>query len=121
MTTETDLTQTEPARKNKQYCPECGHENPGEARFCMDCGYSLGGEPAANAARRPTAESRSRDSGPDWAGIAAAVLAFLSLRHMSRKARDTTIVLAFLLLFFGCPMACGFAMFVVDSVVKLFQ
>ena len=26
---------------NKQHCPECGQENPNEARFCMHCGTSL--------------------------------------------------------------------------------
>jgi hypothetical protein len=106
---------------NKQFCPECGHENPVEARFCMDCGRLLGAESETNAVRQPAAAPRSPGGGTDWAGIVAAVLAFLSLRQMSRKARQTTIVLAFLVLFFGCPMVCGFAMFVVDSVVSLFR
>jgi hypothetical protein len=114
---------------NRQYCPECGHENPVEARFCMDCGHPLDG-PAPVAAgggyvpsgSRGTARSHQReDGGTDWAAIAAAVLAFLSLRHMSRKARDTTIVIAFLTLFFGCPMACGFLMFVMDWFARLLQ
>jgi hypothetical protein len=63
----------------------------------------------------------AQDSGTDWATLVAAVLAFLSLRHMSRKARQTTVVVALLFVFFGCPMVCGFAMYMVDSVLRLFQ
>jgi hypothetical protein len=114
---------------NQQYCPECGHENPVEARFCMDCGYALSGRPTLAVGREPGQRMvggphpipTRGDSGTDWAGIAAAVLAFLSLRHMSRRARQTTIAITFLVLFFGCPMACGTVMFVVDSFLKLFQ
>jgi uncharacterized membrane protein YvbJ len=100
---------------SRQFCPECGHENPGEARFCMSCGHSLTGEAPPAPAYPP------QDKGTDWAGIVAAVLAFLSLRHLSRKARGTVIVVTFLVLFFGCPMVCGFATYVVDSIIKLFQ
>ena len=114
---------------NRQYCPECGHENPIEARFCMDCGHGLNGPArlAAGEGYRPgesggTSQAYQRENGgTDWAAIAAAVLAFLSLRHMSRKARDTTIVVTFLVLFFGCPMVCGFVMFVLDWFARLFQ
>ena len=106
---------------NRQFCPECGHENPGEAQFCMSCGHSL----ATGVASRQTAQQapayQTPDEGTDWASIVAAVVAFLSLRHMSRKARGTAIAITILVLFFGCPMACGFATFVVDSILKLFQ
>ncbi len=114
---------------NQQYCPECGHENPGEARFCMDCGYALSDRPAPTMGRKPIQGmvggrdpvTTPVDTGTDWAGIVAAILAFLSLRHMSRKARQTIIAITFLVLFFGCPMACGTVMFIVDSFVRLFQ
>jgi len=101
---------------NRQFCPECGHENPAEARFCMSCGHSLTGETPPPAPAHPT-----QDSGADWAGIVAAILAFLSLRRLSRKARGTVVAITILVLFFGCPMVCGFATFVVDSIFKLFQ
>lgn len=104
-----------------QFCPECGHENPGEARFCMDCGRPLTGEVALTRAAEPTPISRPHDHGLDWAGIVAAILAFLSLKHLSRKARQTILIITFLMLFFGCPMICGFATYVIDSILKLFQ
>ncbi len=100
---------------SRQFCPECGHENQAEARFCMNCGHALAGEVS------PASADKARGTGTDWLGIVAAILAFLSLRHMSRKAWQTTIVIAFLVIFFGCPMVCSFAMFGVDSVLKLFQ
>jgi hypothetical protein len=116
-----------------QHCPECGQENPTEARFCMHCGISLIDQPAPRPSPVPvqgraegaalyvpspgqnTAPAGSaREKSTDWAAIAAAFLAFLSLRHMSRRARDTVLVIAFLLLFFGCPMVCGFMAFVLQ-------
>ena len=106
---------------SKQFCPECGHENPGEARFCMDCGHSLTGEPSQRSIQSSASATPSSNGGTDWAGIVAALLAFLSLRHMSRKARQTTIVIAFLVLFFGCPMVCGFVAFVLEWIGRLFQ
>jgi hypothetical protein len=107
---------------NEQYCPECGHQNPVEARFCMGCGCALAAQPVPRAASPgqaaiPAAPRR----GTDWAAIAAAVLAFLSLRHMSRRAQGTAIVIAFFVLFFGCPMVCGFVMFVMEWVSSFFQ
>lgn len=102
---------------NNKYCPECGHENPAGARFCMDCGYPLAGQPA----RVPPPAARPDSEGADWAAIAAAILAFLSLRHMSRKARGTTFVIGFLVLFFGCPMVCGFVAFVMEWAANLFR
>lgn len=106
---------------SRQFCPECGHENPGEAQFCMSCAHPLTTEAASRQTAQPAPVSPAADSGTDWASIVAAVVAFLSLRHMSRKARGTVVVVTILVLFFGCPMVCGFATFVVDSVLKLFQ
>jgi hypothetical protein len=97
---------------SSQYCPECGHEHPAEARFCMNCGLALTRQPAAPGAQR-------REAGTDWAAIAAAVLAFLSLRHVSRRARNTFLVLAFLMFFFGCPMMCGFVAYVMEWIGRL--
>jgi hypothetical protein len=125
---------------NKQHCSECGQENPVEARFCMNCGLSLTGEPATRHPRSategkaemaalyvpspahstaPADPSRAKDT--DWAAIAAAIVAFLSLRHLSRRARDTVLVIAFLTLFFGCPMICGFVAFVMQWFSNLFH
>ena len=83
----------------------------------MDCGAPLAGPaaPAVPATRRPGSE------GTDWAGIVAAILAFLSLRHLSRKARGTAFVLLFLALFFGCPMVCGFIGFTMEWAANLFR
>ncbi len=105
----------------RQFCPECGHENPAEARFCMDCGHALQGEAVPQRARQPAATHHPQDQGTDWTSIAAAILAFLSLQHLSRKARGVVIALGFFVLFFGCPMVCGFGMYLVDSILQLFQ
>ncbi len=104
-----------------RFCPECGHENPVEARFCMGCGQSLTREMAPAQTAEPIPTYRPDEGGLDWAGIVAAILTFLSLKHLSRKARQTIWIIAFLVLFFGCPLVCGFAMYVVDSILKLFQ
>jgi uncharacterized membrane protein YvbJ len=116
---------------SEQFCPECGKENPQEARFCMNCGRSLAGEeryPASGPALRvpdpaqETGRATTRSSNaPDWAAIAAAVLAFFSLRHMSRRARQTFFLIAFFVLFFGCPLACGFVAYVMEWIARLFQ
>lgn len=130
---------------SEQYCPECGHENPINARFCMDCGRSLTPESAPSVphvlstaqgseARRRRVERPVRDqgqqpaavyppgrAGTDWAGIGVSILALLSLQHMSRKWRQTTIIVVLFMLLFGCPMVCGILMFFVDSVLKLFR
>ncbi|HAM57882.1 MAG TPA: hypothetical protein DCQ64_21705 [Candidatus Rokubacteria bacterium] len=29
-------------------CPGCQHENPPRAKFCLECGDSLGGRPAGS-------------------------------------------------------------------------
>ena len=118
-----------------QYCPECGKENPADARYCMACGLALdddgrsqqiigvsttraNGSPIGG---RAAGAAPAGESGTDWAEIAAAALAFLGLRHLSRKGRQTAIAITFLVLFFGCPMVCGFAMFLVESFAALFQ
>jgi len=112
---------------SRRFCPECGHENPAEARFCMGCGFSLTNEERslAEEGRLPPMTAAppapAQSEGADWAGIVAAVLAFLSLRHMSRKARGTAIVITILVLFFGCPMVCGFVMFAMDWFAQLIR
>jgi hypothetical protein len=108
----------------QQFCPQCGHENPIEAKFCMECGSplaSLGTRTQGSEAvvERAAPDLQRSSGGTDWAAIAAAVLAFLSLRHLSRRARNTTIVITFLVLFFGCPMVCGFAMYVMEWFARL--
>jgi hypothetical protein len=123
-----------------QRCPECGQENPTEARFCMHCGVSLIDQPAPRpspvlvegsgegaALYVPSPGQHAAPAGParpkstDWAALAAALLGFLSLRHMSRRARDTVLVIAFLMLFFGCPMVCGFVAFGMQWFSTLFH
>jgi hypothetical protein len=39
---------------------------------------------------------------------------------MSRKARQTAVIILFLLAFFGCPMACGTIAFLVEAIARLF-
>jgi hypothetical protein len=63
---------------------------------------------------------RKRGPGTDWAGLATAGLASIGLWHASRRARQTIILVAFLALFFGLPMVCGFAAFVLDWIARLF-
>lgn len=125
---------------SEQHCLECGRENPSEARFCMHCGTSLIERPAPKRSTStvdgktggagmyvPSPEQGTAPAVPaqekstDWAAIAAAILALLSLRHMSRRARDTVLVIAFLMLFFGCPMVCGFVVFVMQWSSHLFH
>jgi hypothetical protein len=88
----------------------------------MNCGHPLAGQPA----RTPPPEAHPvavppGNEGTDWAGIVAAILAFLSLRRMSRKARGTALVIVFLVLFFGCPMVCGFVAFTMEWAANLFR
>jgi hypothetical protein len=97
----------------------------------MNCGYPLAGEkrrPASQAALRvpdpaqqPDPATSYQKNGTDWAAIAAAVLAFFGLRHMSRQARQGCFIFAFLALFFGCPLACGFVAYVMEWIARLFQ
>lgn len=116
----------------KRSCPGCGHEHPADARFCMYCGYLLTDGPAVGENPGPDGQPRSvvpadaspaapTDRGTDWAAILAAFIAFLSLRRMSRQARQTTIIIVLLMMFFGCPMVCGFVAFVMEWFANLFQ
>jgi len=111
-------------------CSECGRVHPADARFCMYCGYLLSDEPAAsqNPASNPgtaqhdaAAAYPAGERGTDWATIVAAVLAFLGLQHMTRKARQTTVVIVLLMMFFGCPMVCGFVAFVMEWFGSFFR
>jgi hypothetical protein len=103
------------------YCPECGHQNPTQARFCMRCGHSLAGYPPLTEGEGQPATARSGGEDTDWATILTMVFAALGLRHMSRKAREIGCLLLFFLLFFGGPMACGLVMFLANSLVELFR
>jgi hypothetical protein len=90
----------------------------------MYCGYLLTNEPDTSGGGEvePRAQDpASQDRGPDWRALAAALLAFLTLQHMSRKTRQTAIIITFLVLFFGCPMVCGFVAFVMEWFGRLFQ
>jgi hypothetical protein len=107
-----------------QYCPECGYELPAGARFCMDCGASLAGDltpaSAQEAAREAAPVQRPQGTGTDWTAIATAIVAFFGLRHLSRGARNTFVLVAFLFLFFGCPLICGFVVFAMEWLARLF-
>jgi hypothetical protein len=108
----------------KRFCGECGQEHPADAKFCMYCGYMLNGEPVEvgpNTAQGNTPAPATQDKGIDWGTIVAALLAFFSLRHMSRQARQATIFVVFIMMFFGCPMVCGFIAFVMEWFANLFQ
>ena len=96
----------------------------------MYCGYMLadGPIPGRNPASSPprsqnngVAPDPEQERGTDWAAIVAAVLAFLGLRHMTRKARQTTIVVVLIMMFFGCPMVCGFIAFVMEWFGSFFR
>ena len=107
-----------------KYCPECGYELPAGARYCMDCGASLAGDPTPARARQAVPEEasiqQSQSTGTDWTTIATAIVAFFGIRHLSRGARNTMVLLAFLFLFFGCPLICGFVMFAMEWLARLF-
>lgn len=108
-----------------RYCPECGHPNPADARYCMNCGTLQGGQPGVDAAGGYVPPPRAPGIDRDWTTslgtVLAAALAFLSMRHMSRKARQTTILFAFLMFFFGCPMICGCVMAGIEGLARLVQ
>ena len=120
---------------SSRYCPDCGHQHPAEARFCMYCGYMLNGEPGAiegnpgPATARATASAVDMSAGTDqaapartdWGTIIAALLAAIGLHRMSRKARQTAIVVVILMMFFGCPLVCGFIAFVMEWFAQLFH
>lgn len=115
---------------NERTCSECGRVHPPDARFCMYCGYLLsdGPVPSQNPAPGPgvaqdnsTPAHPAGDRGTDWAAIVAAFLAFLGLQHMTRKARQTSIVIVLLIMFFGCPMVCGFIAYVMEWFGSFFR
>ena len=122
---------------HRQYCPECEGENPVEARYCMNCGRYLASyatpttgsnvsashAPLAATAHPGSASQvyRPGERGFDWAAAIAAALAFLSLRRLSHGTRGGCTVLLLLMLFFGCPMVCGFITFAMDWFARLFQ
>ena len=87
----------------------------------MNCGHSLTVDPPLPAGERRTATAPSHSGGTDWVAIAATALAAVGLSHLSRKARRIGCLVLFFLLFFGGPMACGFIMFVAESLGRLFQ
>jgi len=116
---------------SERYCPYCGQQHPADARFCMYCGYMLSDEPATPAPAAPGAD-RAPYASPDpgrepgerglnWAAIGAALLAFIGLRHASRRARHAAIVFVLFMLFFGCPMACGLVSLAVEWLNQLFH
>jgi len=104
-----------------RYCPECGHEHPADARFCMYCGCMMPDAAGRQPTLPPEPAPAPQSQGTNWAAIAAGFLAFLGLRHASRKARQTAIVVILFMLFFGCPMMCGFVAFVMEWFAALFQ
>ena len=59
--------------------------------------------------------------GAGWPGAATALLAALGLWHISRKARQTAVLMLLLMLFFGLPMVCGFAGFVLEWLGRALQ
>ena len=85
----------------------------------MECGASLTSAAPERQLMVPASKGTA-SSDTDWAGIAAGFLAGMSTRRLSRKARQTAFIVVFLLLFFGCPMACGVVAFLVEAVGKLF-
>ena len=96
----------------------------------MYCGYMLadgplpGQNPAPNPGRAQNGSAApypAQERGTDWAAIVAAFLAFLGLQRMTRKARQTSIVIVLLMMFFGCPMVCGFIAFVMEWFGSFFR
>jgi hypothetical protein len=106
-----------------RYCPECGHNHPSDARFCMQCGCMLPDAAGQRSAPVPAPESAPAPQGQgiNFAGIATGFLAYLGLRHASRKARQAAFLVIFFMLFFGCPMMCGFVAFVMEWFAALFR
>ena len=63
----------------------------------------------------------SPGEGTNWAAIVAAVLAFWGLLRVSRKARSWAVLFVLFMVFFGCPMACGLTMGLLDQIAGLFR
>ena len=102
---------------SQKFCIECGQPNPEQARFCMNCGRRLAS--SATVATGPLPSVAALPGGVGWSGAVTAILATLGLWHISRKTRQTAIVMLVLLLFFGLPMVCGFATFVLEWLGRL--
>lgn len=104
---------------SERFCSECGHPNPRQARFCVNCGQRLVPFTTVAAIAGPVPTALPYNGGTDWPGVVTAVLASLGLWHISRKARQTAIAMLFLILFFGLPMVCGFVTFVLEWLGRL--
>jgi hypothetical protein len=104
---------------SQRFCTRCGHPNPGQARFCMECGQRLAF--SATAAVVPFPAPVTMLGGASWSGPVAGVLAMLGLWHISRKARQTAVAVLLLILFFGLPVLCGFATFALEWLGRLLQ
>ncbi|MBX3126130.1 MAG: FHA domain-containing protein [Polyangiaceae bacterium] len=53
-----------PAASGQVDCPQCGHKNPPNNRFCASCGYNLGALSGSVAAAAPAAAPAAAGSGP---------------------------------------------------------
>ncbi len=106
--------------ENAGFCPQCGHENPARAHFCMNCGAALDERLPAEGGRAGQWPSVG-DEGVNWATVVAAALAFWGLLRASRKARGMAVMFTLVMLFFGCPMACGLVAFAVETFAGLFR
>jgi hypothetical protein len=104
-----------------RYCEECGYANPGQARFCMNCGAPFALQLVPGTVAGPVRAVLARSNDTDWTGIATAVLTSLGLWHASPKMRQTFILVLFLMLFFGLPMVCGFVAFMLQWIGRLFS
>jgi len=104
-----------------RYCEECGYVNPGQARFCMNCGAPFALQLVPGTMGGPVPTLLARSNGTDWRGIMMAMLASLGLWHASRKMRQTFILVLFLMAFFGLPMVCGFVAFMLEWIGRLFS
>jgi len=72
------------------YCPQCGHENPEEGRFCVQCGVRLEGTVVAP---RPSVVTGRQVILP-IIGVGAVVLAVLavSLSSVFRQDQESRVV-----------------------------
>jgi uncharacterized RDD family membrane protein YckC len=88
-------------------CKSCGHDNPPEARFCANCGFSLAAtvEPPAPAVA-PGAEPAAPEAAVEymgfWIRLAAVVIDYLVLSVISFVVasfeREVLITFSFLIL-----------------------
>lgn len=86
-------------------CESCGHDNPPEARFCANCGFSLAAtvEPPAPAVAPGAAPEAAVEYMGFWIRVAAVVIdylvilvASLLLFSISRGAEGSAILVCFL-------------------------